>query len=85
MAYDISQEQPVAMEIPVKDDAVAVGRDTLGSILDLKALKASPYLRVCHGLLYDHAVNRINTQFPSVVPIQSFRYTKDELVQLSFA
>lgn len=73
------------MEIPVKDDAVAIGRDTFGSILDVKALKASPYLRVCHGLHYDHTVNRINTQYPCVMPIQSFRYKKDELVQLSFA
>ena len=64
--------------------AAVNGRDNFGSALDIKALKASACLRICHELEYQALGNRINSGFPGVFLERPFRVLQGELVQLSW-
>lgn len=72
------------MEVPVREEAGPVNRDSFASVLHTCALKASPWTTICHGLHYDAMSNRINSLFPAVFPAQSFEYKNEELIQLSW-
>ena len=61
------------MEAPVQEVGAPVTRDAFGSALDIKSLKVSTSIRICHELEYQGLGNRINSGFPVVCPTQSFR------------
>ena len=72
------------MEVPVREEAGPVTRDSFASVLHIHALKASPWIEICHGLNYDAMSNRINSLFPVVFPAESIEYKNEELIQLSW-
>jgi hypothetical protein len=68
----------------LEEGAAANGRDNFGAALDIRALKASACLRICHELEYQGLGNRINSVFPGVFLERPFRVLQGELVQLSW-
>jgi len=64
--------------------AAVSGRDNFGSALDIRSLRASACLRICHELEYQGLGNRINSGFPGVFLEKPLRVLQGELVQLSW-
>lgn len=79
--YDVKNTEPAVMELKVAEGEKVTTR-SLGSHIDLGAIKDSQWVQVIHRLQFDAGTNKIMSGYPGVYVKQPLRIKKGDVFNL---